>query len=193
MTEARKALQLAAADELLDPKMAELVRVTTAAFAIENKFEIDTTIELRTRMERLLKDDKLSVAIKSLLAYEGRYLNVAKLWSYEHFSGLPLEELVAFFPLNAKTALATARNENHTSHSVDLLLALYAPAHDSDVDAKQVFVENLNETAFRSALSALFAYRRWIKGSNVSVIGRAKKLYNIDEGTPDEWVVRLLS
>lgn len=192
MTKVRKELQLIVADELIDPKMAELVRVSTEAFAIQNKFGIDSALELRTRMERILKDDSLSAGIKSLLAYEGRYLNVAKLWSYEHFSGLALEELVASFPLNTKTALATARNENHTSYSVNLLLALYAPAHDG-ADAKQVFVENLNEAAFRSALSALFAYRRWINGSNVSIMGRAKKLYNIDEGTPDEWVVRLLS
>jgi len=69
---------------------------------------------------------------------------------------------------------------------------LHPEALIKNISAPVYFVRSFDDELFKEMVSMLLLGRVQFGIPLAEIIGRARKLYDIDEGVPDEWVEKVL-
>jgi len=185
-------------EELQDEKTADFVHFTKE---LVEPFGGNSLVVL----EETLKDGRVSMGVKNYLAAVAIHQRSAQLWGLKHFNGNALSELVQWLTLSEYMVKTLLANPNLEWESVKATINGRAlgspPAFDSAVGAgatkhtprQASFIQNLPEKLFVKIAPSLLEYEQKWKINDDTTANRICKIYDIDEGVPIEWLVKMLS
>lgn len=148
-------------------------------------------IELSDVMAEILGNSAINETVKDYLAYtHRRNVLAAQLWGLERFSEYMLSMVLRICEkdMSLALALAAAKNENLRWYEVAQILGSSGLQKNQQV--KAAFLESLNSKVGLEQIFNMVQYKEFLK-ADAEVLVVARKLYNIDDSIPDEWVNKM--
>jgi len=168
--------------ELTNPFLAEYVNMVDKALS-------PTGLPMKEATEvidSVLDNPNLSIAVKTYLAYNGRYVRRASTWCFEHLEGNSLYDFyMGHLEPSESLIISFASNENL---NWDTVVAALTPL---EREAAELFFEHLNNKTFKEFSILLFKDRRFLQVPLPTVANKARKVYDIDNSVPDEWIEKM--
>ena len=149
-----------------------------------------------------LTDPLLSLQAKNYIACMAVDLRPATLWALEHVRGEILRSVIIMGDVTADKEILEALIRNKPLDKETCTMVLQRPLFlrsvirvkgGLKVPANSYFLQRLNDEIFKEMLTILFFEYPSMGLPLWEIASRARKVYNLDEGIPDEWVAKMFA
>jgi len=143
------------------------------------------------RAKEVFKSDEYSFELKKTLAMKLFRIDPINTWSFRNIDGNPLHLLSMVGSYTVAARKQAVLNENFTWETVKHMMLVNTQL---SIEQKNEFIRDLNDTVVtRDFITELMKIRA-TAGLDLGIVAaRARKLFNLDESIPDEWVEKMLS
>jgi len=153
-------------------------------------------------VEAALADSRLNLKDKDYIACVAADLRPATLWVLERFGAPVLHSVFAMRNVRGDNELLQALFKNQPFDKENCTIALQSlnffgawtiVENGVTMNGAVAFVQNFDDAFFMEMAPALFAEHKRMRLSLPDLASRARKLYNLDESIPDEWIAQMFT
>jgi len=173
---------------------------------VPGNLRIDQRKSSRRKAEKTLiaalADPRVSLEAKDYIACMAVDIRPATLWALKRFRGTVLHSVIILRYIKADEELLAALMENKPLDKETCTIALRGAdfLHTATIEkdgivipANSYFVDSFSDTLFKEMTTTLFMEHERMGLPLSAIATRARKLYNLDENIPDEWVAKVFA
>jgi len=151
-----------------------------------------------------LVDPLVSLGAKDYIACMAVDIRPATAWALQRFSGTVLHSVIVLRYIKADEELLAALMGRQSLdllldqetctialRSTDFLQNVTIEKEGIAIPANSYFVESFSDTLFKVMTTTLFTEYERMGLTLSEIASRARKVYNLDENLPDEWVAKV--